>query len=123
MKDHEGAWRRRPYVETLHGCLGSPFLQRINDPLFEDTPVVEGLDPKEVDQREKFLDFVLTAAEINNLGEVGSVRDLHRGAGEAPTMVAFEGVAGLRTLGCSILDCMCFVYEVWWSAKESADKS
>ena len=86
-------------METLHGCLGSPFLQRINDPLFEDTPVVEGSDPKEVDQGEKFLDFVLTAAEINNLGEVGSVHDLHRGAGKAPAMVAFERVAGLRTLG------------------------
>jgi hypothetical protein len=62
-----------PYVETLHGGLASPFLQWVNDPLLEDTPVIERFDPKEVDQGEKFLDFVLTAAKISNLGEVGLI--------------------------------------------------
>ena len=99
-------------METLHGSLGSPFLQWINDPLFEGTPVIEGPDPKEVDQREKFLDLVLTAAGINSLGEAGSIQDLHRSAGKAPAMVASESIAGFRTLGCPVLDCMRFVYEV-----------
>lgn len=86
-------------MKTLHRSLGSPFLQRINDPFLEDTPIVEGFDPKEVDQGEKFFDFVLTATEINNFGEAGLIHDLHRSAGKAPTMVAFERKAGLRTLG------------------------
>jgi len=86
-------------VKTLHRCLGSPFLQRINDPFLEDTPIVEGFDPKEVNQGEKFFNFVLTATEISNFGAADSVRGLHRSAGKAPTMVAFERKAGLCTLG------------------------
>jgi hypothetical protein len=35
--------------------------------LFEDAPVVEGLDPKEMDQREKLFDLVLTAVEISGV--------------------------------------------------------
>ena len=50
-------------METFHGCLGSPFLQRINDPLFEGAPIIEGFDPEEVDQGEKFLDLVLAGAK------------------------------------------------------------
>lgn len=86
-------------METFHGSLGSPFLQWVDDLLFEDTPVVEGLNPEEVDQREEFLDFVLTAAEISNLREAGPIEDLHRSAGKTPTVVAFELEAGLRALG------------------------
>ena len=86
-------------METLHRSLDSPFLQRINDPFLEDTPIVEGFDPKEVNQGEKFFDLVLAATEISNFGEAGSIQGLHRSAGKAPTMVAFERKAGLRILG------------------------
>ena len=54
-------------MEALHRSLGSPLLQGVNDPLFESTPVAEGFDPKEVDQRKKLLDLVLTTAEISNV--------------------------------------------------------
>ena len=70
MKVQEGAWRRWQYVKTLHRCLSSPFLQRINDPFLEDTPIVEGFDPKEVNQGKKFFDFVLTVTEISNLEQL-----------------------------------------------------
>ena len=59
-------------MKTFHGSFGSSFLQWINNSLFEDTPVVEGFDPKEMDQREKFLDLVLTATEISNLRKPSS---------------------------------------------------
>ena len=59
-------------MKTFHGSFGSSFLQWINDSLLEDAPVVEGFDPKEMDQREKFLDLVLTAAEISNLRKLSS---------------------------------------------------
>ena len=72
--------------------------QQIDNPFFEDTPVIEGSDPKEVDQGEKFLDFILTVAGVSNLGETDPIQDLHRGAGKAPTMVAFEPITGLRAL-------------------------
>ena len=86
-------------METFHGCLGSPFLQRVNDPLFEGAPIIEGFDPEEVDQREKFLDLVLTATGISKVRTYGSLHDPHRSAGETPTVVAFELEASLRTLG------------------------
>lgn len=86
-------------METFHGCLGSPFLQRVNDPLFEGAPIIEGFDPEEVDQREKFLDLVLTAAKISDSRKVGSIQDPHRSSGEAPAVVGFELKACLRALG------------------------
>lgn len=53
-------------METLHGSLGAPLLQRINNTLFENGPVIEGLDSEEVDQGEKLLDLVLTVTEISS---------------------------------------------------------
>jgi hypothetical protein len=54
-------------MEAFHRGLGSSFLQWIDNPWFEDSPVVKGPDPEEVHQREKLLDLVLTAARISNL--------------------------------------------------------
>lgn len=96
-------------MEALHGCLSTSFLQGVNDPLFEGTPVVEGFDPQEVDQREKLFNLVLAAAEISIVTTPSSIRDLHRSAGEAPPVIAFELKAGLRTLSRPILDCVCFI--------------
>ena len=86
-------------METLHGSLGTPLFQGIDNLLFEDTPVVEGSNPKEVDQREEFFDLVLTATEISNVGTSSSIQDLHGGAGKAPAVVALELETSLRTLG------------------------
>lgn len=96
-------------METLHRSLGPSFLQRVDNPLFEDTPVIEGFDPKEVDQREKFFDLVLAVAKINDVRRPSLIECLHRSAGEAPAVVAFELEAGLCTLGGPVLDCMRFV--------------
>ena len=85
-------------METFHGCLGSPFLQWVNDPLFEDAPIIEGFNPEEVDQGEKFLDLVLAAAKISDSREVGSIQDPHRSSSEAPAVVAFKLEAGLCAL-------------------------
>jgi hypothetical protein len=86
-------------METLHGSLGAALLQGINNLLFEDTPVVEGFNPEEVDQREEFFDLVLTAAEISNMGTLSSIQNLHGSASEAPTVVASELEASFRTFG------------------------
>ena len=99
MKINEELRGWKTHVETFHGSLGSSFFQGINDPLFKNTPIVEGFDPKEVDQREKFLDLVLTATGISKVRTYGSLHDPHRSAGETPTVVAFELEASLRTLG------------------------
>lgn len=90
---------RKLYVETFHGCLGSPFLQWVNDPLFEDTPIIEGFNPEEVDQGEKFLDLVLSVAKISDSREVSSIQDPHRSSSEAPAVIASKLEAGLRVLG------------------------
>ena len=96
-------------METLHGSLGSTFLQGINDPLLEDTPVVEGLNPEEVHQREKFFDLVLTVAEISNAVKPSSIEDLHGSTGKAPAVVALEFKASFRTLSQLILNRVRFV--------------
>lgn len=91
-------------METLHGSFGSSFLQWINDLLFEGTPVIEGFDPEEVNQREELLNLILAVAEISNLGRARSIQVLHRSACKAPTVSAFELETSLRTLGRPVLN-------------------
>lgn len=86
-------------MKTLHRSLGTPLLQGIDNLLFEDTPVVEGFNPKEVDQREEFFDLILTVTEISNVGTLSSIKGLHGSAGKAPTVIAFELETSLCTLG------------------------
>ena len=71
-----GVRGRGSYMETFHGRLGLSLLQGINDPQFEDTPVVKGPDPEKVNQREELFDLILTTAKLSNLGSPKGTRDL-----------------------------------------------
>lgn len=96
-------------METLHGSLDSPLLQGISNLAFENTPVVEGFDSEEVDQREEFVDFVLTVAKLSKSRRPSEVRDVHRCSSKTPAMIAFKLETGLRALCSPVLDCMCFI--------------
>ena len=77
--------------------------------MFEHAPVVEGFDPEEMDQGEEFLNLVLAAVEISNVGTPDPMQDLHRSTGEAPAVVTFKLEARLRALRRPVLNRVCFI--------------
>jgi hypothetical protein len=63
-------------MQAFHGSLGTSLLQGIDDPRFENTPVVEGPDPEKIDERIEFFDLVLAMAKLSDFGTQNETQDL-----------------------------------------------
>lgn len=63
-------------MEAFHGSLGTSLLQGIDYSRFEDTPVIEGPNPEEMNQREEFFNFVLATVKVRDLGTTNGTLDL-----------------------------------------------
>lgn len=63
-------------METFHRSLGTTFLQGVDNPQFEDAPVVEGPNPEKVNQREEFFDLVLAVGKLSGLSTPDVMHDL-----------------------------------------------
>ena len=79
-------------MKTLDRSLWTTFLDGFRNLRTEGWPVVQRLDPEELDQGVEFIDIVL-----------------HGSASQTPSVLALEGAAGDSTLSITILDRMGFI--------------
>lgn len=63
-------------MEPFHGGLATSLVQGIDYPGFKRTPIVEGADPEEVNQRVELFDLVLATVKISGLGILDETQGL-----------------------------------------------